>query len=62
MKLKFVAVDVAAYGKQSDGGSFRNSAVYQSLEREVCKCLRIQFCHIVKLHYLTFWLVTKRIS
>jgi hypothetical protein len=25
-------VDVGAYGKQSDGGVFRNSAVYQSLE------------------------------
>ena len=30
-------------------------------KHEVCKCLRIQFCHIVKLHYLTFLLVTKRI-
>jgi hypothetical protein len=30
--LKFVTVDVGAYGKQSDGGVFRNSAVYQSLE------------------------------
>jgi hypothetical protein len=29
--LKFVTVDVGAYGKQSDG-VFRNSAVYQSLE------------------------------
>jgi len=25
-------VDVGAYGKQSDGGVFRNSALYQSLE------------------------------
>ena len=30
--LKFVTVDVGAYGKQSDGGFFRNSALYQSLE------------------------------
>ena len=30
--LKFVTVDVGAYGKQSDGGVFRNSALYQSLE------------------------------
>ena len=30
--LKFVTVDVGAYGKQNDGGVFRNSAVYQSLE------------------------------
>ena len=30
--LKFVTVDVEAYGKQSDGGVFRTSALYQSLE------------------------------
>ena len=30
--LKFVTVDVGAYGKQSDGGIFRYSALYQSLE------------------------------
>jgi hypothetical protein len=30
--LKFVNVDVGAFGKQSDGGVFRNSALYQSLE------------------------------
>jgi len=30
--LKFVNVDVRACGKQSDGGVFRNSALYQSLE------------------------------
>jgi len=30
--LTFVTVDVGAYGKQSDGGVFRNSALYQSLE------------------------------
>jgi len=30
--LKFVTVDVGAYGKQNDGGVFRNSALYQSLE------------------------------
>jgi hypothetical protein len=30
--LKFVTLDVGAYGKQSDGGVFRNSALYQSLE------------------------------
>ena len=30
--LKSVTVDVGAYGKQNDGGVFRNSALYQSLE------------------------------
>jgi hypothetical protein len=30
--LKFVTVDVGAFGKQRDGGVFRNSALYQSLE------------------------------
>jgi len=29
--LKFVTVDVGAYGKQSDGGVLRYSALYQSL-------------------------------
>ena len=60
--LKFVPVDVWAHGKQSNGGVFRNSDVYRSLEHEVCSCLKIQFCHLVKLHYLTFLLVTKRIA
>jgi hypothetical protein len=30
--LKSVTVDVGAYGKQNDGGVFRNSALYQSLK------------------------------
>jgi len=30
--LKFVTVDTGAYGKQSDGEVFRNSALCQSLE------------------------------
>jgi hypothetical protein len=30
--LKSATVDVGAYGKQSDGRVFRNSALYQSLE------------------------------
>jgi hypothetical protein len=32
VNLKFVTVDVAAYGKQKNGGVFRNSALYQSLD------------------------------
>ena len=35
--LKFVTVDVGAYGKQSDGGVFRYSALYQSLETRSLK-------------------------
>jgi hypothetical protein len=35
--LKFVTVDVGAYGKQSDGGTLRNSALYQSLETRSLK-------------------------
>ena len=30
--LKFVPVDIGAHCKQSNGGDFRNSAVYRSLE------------------------------
>jgi len=35
--LKFVTADVGAYGKQSDGGFFRYSALYQSLETRSLK-------------------------
>jgi len=38
LNLKFVTVCIGAYGKQNDGGVFRNSAVYQSLEKR-----RLQF-------------------
>jgi len=30
--LKFVTLDLGPYGKQNDGGVFRNAALYQSLE------------------------------
>jgi hypothetical protein len=32
--LKFETVDVEAYGKQNDGGVFRNSVPYQSFETQ----------------------------
>ena len=35
--LKFVTVDLGAYDKQSNGGVFRNSALYQSLETRSLK-------------------------
>ena len=35
--LKFVTVDVGAYGKQSDGGGFRYSALYQSFDTQSLK-------------------------
>ena len=35
--LKFVTVDVGATGKQSDGGIFRYSALYRSLETRSLK-------------------------
>jgi hypothetical protein len=35
--IKFVNVEVGACGKQSDGGVFQNSALYQSLETRSLK-------------------------
>ena len=35
--LKFVTADTGAYGKQSNGGVFRYSALYQSLETRSLK-------------------------
>lgn len=35
--LKFVAVDVGAYGRQSDGGVFRYSALYRNLQNQHLK-------------------------
>jgi hypothetical protein len=35
--LKFVTADIGAYGKQSNGGVFRYSALYQSLETRSLK-------------------------
>jgi hypothetical protein len=53
--LKFVSVDVGDYGKQSDGGVFRNSALYQSLETRSLQVPEDIVLHIVKLHYLAFF-------
>jgi hypothetical protein len=41
--LKFVTVVVEACGKQSDGGVFRNSALYQSLETRSLKLPEARF-------------------
>jgi hypothetical protein len=30
-RYRFIAIDVGAYGKQSEGGIFRNSSLYQLL-------------------------------
>jgi hypothetical protein len=57
--LKFVPVDVGSHGKQSNDWVFRNSSVYRSLATRSLQLPEIKFCHLVKLHYLTFLLVTK---
>ena len=59
--LKFVTVDVGAYGKQSDGGVLRNSALYQSLETRSLQVPEDTVLPHSELHELTFLLVTKRI-
>ena len=48
--LKFVTVDVEDYGKQNDGGVFRNSAPYHSLETQSLQVPEDTVCHIVKLY------------
>ena len=35
--FKFITVDIGGYGKQSDGGVYRNSALYHSLESRSLK-------------------------
>jgi len=40
---------------------FETQLCVRAWKHGVCKCLRIQFCHIVKLHYRTFLLVMKHI-
>ena len=59
--LKFVTMDVGAYVNKAMVESSETRLCIRAWKQEVCKCLRIQFCHIVKWHYLTFLLVTKRI-
>jgi len=59
--LKSVTVDVEAYSKQSDGGVFRNSALYQRLETrslQVSEDTVLPHSEITLPHIL---LVTKRI-
>jgi hypothetical protein len=61
--LKFVTMDVGTYGKQSDGGVFRNSAVYQSLETrslQVPEDAALPHSEVTLTHFF-FFLVTKRI-
>ena len=59
--LKFVTVDVGAFGKQSDGGVFRNLALYQSLgtpSLQVPEDTVLPHSEITLPHFL---LVTKRV-
>ena len=36
-RYRFIAIDIGAYGKQSDGGIFRHSSLYQLLSRNAKK-------------------------
>jgi len=59
--LKLVTVYVGAYDKQSDGGVFRNSAQYRSLET---RSLQVPVDTVLTHSEITlphFLLVTKRI-
>jgi hypothetical protein len=60
--LKFVTVDVGACGQQREGGAFRNSAVYQSLET---RSLQVPEDTVLPRSEITlphFFFVTKRVS
>jgi hypothetical protein len=56
--LKFVTVDIGAYGKQNDGGVFRNSALYQGLETwslQVPEDTVLPHSGITLPHFFFFW-------
>jgi hypothetical protein len=56
--LKFVTVDVGAYCNQSDGGVFRNSALYQSLETRSLKMPEdtvLRYREITLPHIFCWW-------
>ena len=56
--LKFVTANVGAYGEQSDGGGFQNSALHQSLETrsfQVPEDTVLPHSEITLTHIFFFW-------
>ena len=60
--FKFVPVDIGAHGKETMVVFTETPLCIGAWKHEFISCLKIQFCRLVKLHYLTFLLVTKRIA